>query len=95
MNDRQTVACIERIHEENPEAMQMDGLDDAIIGIAEIPGGEPLLAYSETRIITILFTKQKMTMEEAREYYDFNIAGCYVGKGTPVIIRDCHLGVSL
>jgi len=95
MNDKQTVACIERIHEENPEAMQMDGLDDAIIGIAEIPGGEPLLAYSETRIITILFTQQKMTMDEAREYYDDNIATQPFNDGSPIIIRDCHLGVSL
>ena len=94
MNDKLIAACKDRINEENPDAMKMDGFDDAIIGIAEIPGGEPLLAYSETRIITLLFTQQKMTMDEAREYYDFNIAGCYVGKGTPVIIRDCHMGSS-
>jgi hypothetical protein len=29
-----------------------------------------------------------MTDEEALEYFDFNIAGAYVGENTPFILND-------
>ena len=77
----------EEISEINPEAMAADGFDDAIIGIAYSIGNEPLLAYSVNKIIEILM-REEMTEEEAREYYDYNIVGAYVGPGTPVFVEE-------
>jgi len=61
-----------------------DGFDDAIIGVAERIGMEPVVAYSTHKIIEIL--SRDMTEDEAVEYFEFNILGAYVGERTPVFI---------
>jgi hypothetical protein len=61
-----------------------DGFDDAIIGVAERAGMEPVVAYSVGAILQIL--AQEMTEDEAVEYFEFNILGAYVGERTPVFI---------
>jgi hypothetical protein len=58
--------------------------DDAIIGVCERIGNEPVVAYDTTKIVEIL--SRSMTVDEAYEYFDFNILGAYVGEKTPVFI---------
>jgi hypothetical protein len=62
-----------------------DGFDEAIIGVAERIGMEPVVAYDIDKIIEIL--SRDMTEEEAIEYFDFNIIGAYVGERTPIYIN--------
>ena len=84
MNER---ACIEEhLIDANPEAVFFDGLDDAIIGMAYRYNDDPLVAYSQKRIIEIL--SRDMEFEDAVEYFDFNIACLWAGEGTPVIVDD-------
>mgnify|MGYP001815470108 CR=1 FL=1 len=85
---KQQEAWIDQVSNENPEALQIDGHDNAIIGISRKSGEPALLAYSEKRIIMNLVTFDGMSLEEAREFYEFNIAGAYMGPGTPVIVGD-------
>jgi hypothetical protein len=61
-----------------------DGFDEAIIGVAERIGMEPVVAYDTDKIIEIL--SRDMTEEEAIEYFEFNILGAYMGERTPVFI---------
>jgi len=75
----------ELISELNDEALLLDGYDEAIIGIAVRCGQEAVVAYDEDKIIEILM--RDMDCEEAREFYDFNIAGAYVGPSTPMLIK--------
>jgi hypothetical protein len=58
--------------------------DEAIIGVAERIGDEPVVAYDTTKIVEIL--SRSMTVDEAYEYFEFNILGAYVGEKTPVFI---------
>ena len=58
--------------------------DEAIIGVSERIGDEPVVAYDTTKIVEIL--SRSMTVDEAYEYFEFNILGAYVGKKTPVFI---------
>jgi hypothetical protein len=58
--------------------------DEAIIGVSERIGDEPVVAYDTTKIVEIL--SHSMTVDEAYEYFEFNILGSYVGKKTPVFI---------
>jgi hypothetical protein len=44
-----------------------DGFDDAIIGVAERIGMEPVVAYDTNKIIEIL--SRDMTEDEAVEYF--------------------------
>lgn len=62
----------------------VDGFDDAIIGVAERIGMEPVVAYSTPKIIEIL--AREMTEDEAVEFFEFNILGAYVGERTPVFV---------
>ena len=61
-----------------------DGFDEAIIGVAERIGMEPVVAYDTNKIIEIL--SRDMTEDEAVEYFEFNVLGAYVGERTPVFI---------
>jgi hypothetical protein len=76
---------LEQIIEEYPdeEFMFVDGFDDAIIGVDEV---NLKVVYDIDEIINILM-REEMTVGEAFEYYDYNIAGAYVGDKTPVFMR--------
>jgi hypothetical protein len=49
------------------------------------------VAYSEPKVIELLIKHDKMTPDEAMEYYQFNILGAYLGENTPVFIDDVVL----
>ena len=74
------------MEELNPEALFMDGLDEAIVGIGCQYSKTPVVVYDEGRIIFSLLSESEMTYEEAWEYYSFNIAGAWVGDNTPIIL---------
>ena len=57
---------------------------EAIIGVSDRIGDEPVVAYDTTKIVEIL--SRSMSVEEAYEYFEFNILGAYVGEKTPVFI---------
>jgi len=61
-----------------------DEFDEAIIGVSERMGEEPVVAYDTTKIVAIL--SRSMTVDEAYEYFEFNILGAYVGLKTPIFI---------
>lgn len=63
----------------------MDGFDEAIEGLVEPMDGPPLVVYSEEKILQILMDDMQ-NYDEAMEHYSFNIAGAYMGAGTPLIM---------
>ena len=79
----------EMLQDENPEALFMDGLDDAIVGVTVGQAGQnALVVYDERKIIDILVEQDPDHSEEdAWDYYGFNVQGAYVGEHTPIIIR--------
>lgn len=74
---------IETLSESNPEAVIFDGLNAALVGIAE---SRYVAVYSVRKIIKILMERDKMSEEEAWEFAEFNIMGLHAGDGTPVIV---------
>lgn len=82
---------IERLEELNPKALTADGFDDAIIGIAQRHGSDPLVAYSISKCIKVLMERDGMSREDAQEFFDFNVLGAWVGEGTPIFIDDMDL----
>ncbi len=63
--------------------MKADGFDDAIIGV---DSRSMKLIYSQKKIIDILV--QDMTLDDALEYFNFNIEGAYMGEKTPIFCID-------
>jgi hypothetical protein len=76
---------LEQILELYPEDtfMVADGFDDAIIGVDD---NNLKIVYDIDKVIDILI-KDGMSVDEAIEYYEYNIAGAYVGENTPSFIR--------
>lgn len=67
-------------------AIILTGLDDAIIGITEEFSSKVRILYSKNKIIDILMKRDEMSLEEALEYYDYNILGLYGGEQNPVFL---------
>lgn len=68
------------------EALVADGFDKAIVGIGR-QFNQQLVIYDEDKCIEILMERDGMTFDEAVEFFEFNVVGAYVGKGTPVYVR--------
>jgi len=67
------------------ELLRIDGFDDCCIGIVERCGEPPVLCYSSDKIISVLM--KEMNYDDAQEYFDFNIAGAYMGPLTPYFLE--------
>lgn len=76
---------IQQIIEMYPEGtfLVADGFDDAIIGIDE---KNFRIVYDIDQVITVLM-RDDMSMDEAYDFYYYNIVGSYVGENTPIFIR--------
>ena len=66
-----------------------DGYDDAIVGFAE-RDSVMLVVYDVRKILRLLRVRDGMSRDEAQEFFDFNIAGSWVGEQTPVWL--CRTG---
>lgn len=63
------------------EFLFADGYDDAIIGV-----WDGVVVYDMGHIIWMLQEESGMSNEEAVEFFDFNIAGAYMGEKTPIYV---------
>jgi hypothetical protein len=95
----------EQIAEINPEALLIDGFDEAIIGMAERINLGPVVAYDVEKIIEILANDMEVedddledgqSIEEikvsmAYEYFYFNIQGAWMGDYTPIFISKLEI----
>ena len=92
-NSGQDSESLNDIRTELSEAWQCEFLflsepeyDVAILGVVERAGGSPVIAYDTQKILAIL--ELSMPMEDAQEYFDYNILGAYMGDRTPVYITS-------
>lgn len=78
-----TDAPLQRILDQYPDEtfLRADGYDSAVIGVTN-----GRLVYSVSKVLNIL--QKDMPYNEAREFFDFNIAGAYVGEKTPLWVED-------
>lgn len=60
-----------------------DGFDECIVGKDYADGRA---VYSIERMLESMLIQSEMSMEEAIEYFDFNIGTAYVGEMTPIYI---------
>ena len=77
---------IEMYGEEAENMVLADGLDKAFVGIAFSFGEKIRAVYDIDRVIEEL-QEQGMSHEDAQEYFDYNIAGSYVGHQTPIFMH--------
>lgn len=69
--------------------------DAAIIGIS-LRGGTHVIVYDIELVIDVLVTTMEMTVEDAWDWFYYNIDRAYMGPGTPIYmtsvktLRDQH-----
>ena len=61
--------------------------EDALIGYG-YQFSYPVAVYSRKKCIEILMDNGIIEYEDATEYFDFNVAGAYMGESTPVFLDD-------
>ena len=76
----------EALSRENPEALLADGFEKAFVGYGYAFNGKALAIYNEEICLDILMEREEMTMEQAVDYFYFNVKGAYVGEGTPIFM---------
>jgi hypothetical protein len=74
------------LQEREESFLLADGLEEAFIGIG-YQFTTPLAIYSKAKAIQCLM-EQGMDEEQAYEYFDYNVAGAYVGEQTPIFLED-------
>ena len=78
--------CIKKAMGDDETILLADGLESAFMGVGR-QFHHPIAIYSYKKVIKILM-RSKMSHEEAVEYFDYNIAGAFVGDQTPVFLQD-------
>lgn len=63
-----------------------DGFDRAFLGVGRVFSGPSVAVYDKSMVITIL-RESGMKVDEAYEYFDYNVAGAYVGEHTPMFVE--------
>ena len=78
----------DEIAERYPDLLVMDPdyLDAAIVGVVTRIGLEAV-CYDTNKVIRLLMGHDKMSYEEAVEYFEFNMKGAWMGETTPVFIE--------
>ena len=71
--------------DDEPEMLFADGYDKAIAGV--IWDGERTRVVYRTESILEILMDQGMTYDEAAEFFDFNVAGSYMGVYTPLYLE--------
>lgn len=78
--------CIKRNMGEDETILLADGLESAFMGIGR-QFTHPVAIYSYKKSLKCL-KGMGMTDEDAEEYFQFNIAGAFIGDQTPVFLQD-------
>lgn len=63
-----------------------DGFEEAFIGIGQ-QFNRHFAIYDRDKCIRVLMERDGMDEDEAEEFFEFNVAGAWVGHGTPIFVR--------
>ena len=74
----------------NPEALKFDGFNNCIIGVGNQFSKDPVLIYDEMLIYDQLVNEEGMEPDDAWDHMAFNIAGAWIGEGTPIIMSHIN-----
>jgi hypothetical protein len=77
------MTIIEKITENNPDAILWDDLDEAVIGFTT----DYVAVYDLDKLSECLLKQNSdWSEQDALEWIDYNISGAYVGEHTPLHI---------
>lgn len=65
----------------------MDGFNNALIGIGNQAGREPVAVYSYDKLHKVCVEEMGMDHQDATDHLGHNVVCAYVGPNTPVIVN--------
>lgn len=71
------------------DILYADGFEGAFIGVVRSFGSQPKACYDYDKCIEVLMSRDKMSHEDAVEFFEYNVAGAYVGEYTPAFLLSC------
>jgi hypothetical protein len=78
---------VDQLSDSNPEAVFLDNMNHALVGVGRIAGGDPVAIYSKAKIYAKLFA-DGLSIEDANEYFSGRFLSVRAGEHTPVILDD-------
>jgi hypothetical protein len=79
-----------RIEEEYPDVplllLEPRYFDKAIVGVVHRTNQVQAICYDANKCIKLLAKYEKMSEDDAVEYFDYNTQGAFVGEHTPVFL---------
>ena len=66
-----------------------DGFDQAVIGYIDRTNETRVVVYDREKCIDIL--SKDMSRDEAEEYFEYNVAGAYMGAETPAYLHKASI----
>lgn len=81
------VNVLAEIRDLNPDAVLLDNMDDALIGVGRVALGDAVAVYSQARIFAKL-VRDGFSSEEAETYFQEKLAECANLLHAPVILQD-------
>ena len=72
---------------DNEDILFADGFEDAFMGVVRSCGAQPKACYDYGKCIEILVSRDGMSEEDALDFFEFNVAGAYVGEYTPAFLE--------
>jgi len=63
-----------------------DGFEDAFIGVVYGKMREPVACYDRAKCIDVMVKRDGMTLEDAEEYFGFNVVDAWMGEKTPMFL---------
>lgn len=90
MSDRETlIAKLEElVGGDISKMILLDDHEDAAMGISSLFGCEDRVCYDKNLILKKLMDRDGMTIDQADEFFDFNIAGLHAGEHTPCFVTN-------
>lgn len=83
----------QHVVDSNPNARFADGFEDALVGVGT-QFNKSLAVYDYHKCIRILVERDGMSEENAKAFFEFNVAGSWVGENTPIFLERfedmCH-----
>ena len=68
---------------EYPEVAFAEGFDDAIMGVVERYGMEPVVLYDRAKCLELLVKGGIDDVDGANEHFYYNVIGSWIGDNTP------------
>jgi hypothetical protein len=79
-----------RIEEEYPDVglmlLEPSYFDKAIVGVVQRANQVQAICYDADKCIKLLVKYEKMSEDDAVEYFEYNTQGAFVGEHTPVFL---------